>query len=138
MSILASPRFLRSVLYLDAAVCLLSVPALLAFSEPLAQLTGLPGSALTGVAVINLLFGLLISFVATRAVLPRRGVMAVVILNALWGLESIVLVFLGWFPLTGLGQTLVIGQGVAALIAADLEYMGLRRLQAAPQLGSAV
>ncbi|MFF2850885.1 hypothetical protein ACFVT5_31815 [Streptomyces sp. NPDC058001] len=62
---------------------------------------------------------------------PRLGA-TVVIGNTLSCVAMLVLTFTGVVPLTGLGTTFMVVGALVVAAFADVEYMGLRRLQAAP------
>jgi hypothetical protein len=51
----------------------------------------------------------------------------IIALNAVWVVDSIMLLFSGWVAPNGLGYAVVIAQAAAVLVLADLEYMGLKR-----------
>jgi hypothetical protein len=58
-------------------------------------------------------------------------VLAVIGLNALWALDSILLLVSGWVAPTAAGFAFVIAQGVVVAMYAELQLMGLRRSTAA-------
>ena len=67
------------------------------------------------------------AFVATQARVQRPLVFAVVASNALWALDSFLLLFTGWVDPTVLGEVFVVLQAVVVGVLAELELMGLRR-----------
>jgi hypothetical protein len=54
-------------------------------------------------------------------------VWAVIVLNALWTVDSILLLLSGWIEPTELGYGFVIFQAFGVAMFAGLEYFGLRR-----------
>ena len=58
---------------------------------------------------------------------PRSGVWAVVLINALWVIDSFALLASAWPDLTLLGKVFVLFQAVFVAILAELQFFGLRR-----------
>jgi len=54
-------------------------------------------------------------------------VFVVIVLNALWALDSVLLVLMGWVDTTPLGEYFVIGQAAIVGVLAEMEFLGLRR-----------
>jgi hypothetical protein len=79
-------------------------------------------------------FALLLAFLSTRARLPRAAVWAVIVANAIWAIDSIVLLFTGWVQPSLLGYLFVAGQAAFVAVIAELEYIGLRRSAAVAPL----
>jgi hypothetical protein len=131
MMSLNPPLFLRRVLLVDAAISAGTGVLLMRMAEPLAGLLGLPSALLFEAGLSLLPFAALVIYLATRSRLPRPFVWTVIACNALWAVDSIALLFTGWVAPTGLGITFVIAQAVLVLGFAELEYVGLRRAQAA-------
>lgn len=122
-----SSSFLRRVLLADAAAGAATGLLMLFGAGLLEQLLGLP-RALLQVAGLSLLpFAALIGYLATREQLSRKGVWAVIICNAIWVVDSVLLLLSGWVEPTRLGQAFVIAQALVVAIFAELEYFGLRR-----------
>jgi hypothetical protein len=71
----------------------------------------------------------LIAYLATRERLSRTGVWAVIVLNAIWAADSILLLLSGWVEPTRLGHAFVIAQALVVPIFAELEHFGLRRVR---------
>jgi hypothetical protein len=94
-------------------------------------LLGLP-AALTRYAGLSLLpFAALVAYLATRERLPRVAVWAVIAVNALWAVDSVLLLFTGWVDPTLLGYAFVLFQAVVVAFFAEAQYMGLRKSVAA-------
>jgi len=54
-------------------------------------------------------------------------VFAVVACNAVWALDSVILLLTGWVQPTVLGEVIVLAQAVIVATLAELEFVGLRR-----------
>jgi hypothetical protein len=59
--------------------------------------------------------------------LSRVAVLAVVALNLLWAIGSVVAVAAGWLSASTLGNVLVLGQAAAVALLADVQWLALRR-----------
>lgn len=127
MSIFASPRFLPTVLRIDAATCLASGALQLAATGPLADLLGLDAALLRGTGWFLLAYGAAVLWLAARPVLPRPLVWAIVAGNLLWALDCVLLVAAGWARPTPLGLAYVAVQAVTVVGLAELQWLGLRR-----------
>jgi hypothetical protein len=71
-----------------------------------------------------------VALIATRGQVHRGAVWAIVIINALWALDSIILLFTGWVAPNLLGYGFIIVQAVVVALFAELQFLALRR---APQ-----
>ncbi|MDB5873930.1 MAG: hypothetical protein JWQ07_3372 [Ramlibacter sp.] len=131
MSIFASPRFLRNVLFADAASCLATGALQLLFNAPLAQLLNLPGVLLAGTGWFLLAYAALVGFVATRDPLPRSLVWLFVAGNAGWAVACIALLVSRMLAPTALGMTWILAQAATVAVLAELQWTGLRRTRAA-------
>ncbi|HKP60271.1 MAG TPA: hypothetical protein VJV78_26280 [Polyangiales bacterium] len=122
-----SIQFLRNVLRLDALTCLISGAASLALGPALAGPLGLPAGLLQGSGAVLLVVAAFIAFAAKNTPQLRWPVWGVVIGNALWVVESILLLIGGNVQPTALGTAYVIAQAVVVAVLAELEFTGLRR-----------
>lgn len=123
--------FLRRVLFLDAATCLAAGLLMLLGAGLLSGLLGLPEMLLRYAGLSLLPFAGFLLYLGGRVQPPRGGVWLVIALNALWVLDSVLLLVLGGFMPTTLGYAFVLAQAAAVAVLAELEYVGLRRAQAA-------
>ncbi|AUX43422.1 membrane protein [Sorangium cellulosum] len=130
MSFINSPRFLRRALLADAVVSGATGLLMLAGAAPLAGLVGLPEALLRGAGASLLPFAALVAWLGTRARPGRTAVLAVVAVNALWVIDSVLLLALGWFDPTALGVTFVAAQALIVAAFAEAQVIGLRRAQA--------
>ena len=129
-----SPRFLRNVLFGDAAITLAAGAVQLLLARPLAQWMNLPAPLLTGTGLFMLCYAAVVGFVATRDPLPRPIVWLLAVGNFGWVLASAALLAGAWVAPTGVGMAWVLGQAAIVLVLAELQWTGLRRT---PALGLA-
>jgi hypothetical protein len=119
--------FLRRALAADAvtsgAAGLLMTFGAGALEGPL----GLPAPLLQVAGLILLPFAAGVAYLAARAMPPRPAVWAVIALNAVWALDSGLLLVSGWVAPTALGYAFVIVQAAAVAAFAEIQYVGLRR-----------
>jgi hypothetical protein len=73
----------------------------------------------------------LVAFVGTRETISRPAVQAIIALNVLWVAGSIGLLVSGWVAPTALGYAFVIAQAIVVGVFAELQFVGLRRSEAA-------
>ena len=124
---LSLSAFLRRAFLADAMGST-AVGMLLALDHgALAPMLGLSAPFLLGVGLITLPFAMAVGWMSSRQRLPRWAIWAVVLSNALWALQSAVLLIGGWVHPTGPGQAFVIGQAIWAAVFADLEWFGMAR-----------
>jgi hypothetical protein len=93
----------------------------------LSGVLSLPVALLREAGVVLLPFALLLVFMSTRARLPRAAVWAVIVVNAIWAIDSIALLFTGWVQPNLLGYVFVAAQAAFVALMAELEYFGLRK-----------
>lgn len=127
MTLLQPSPLLRLTLKVDAlaggAMGLLMALA----AQPLGELLGLPFVLLLVAGIVLLPLALVLYWMSNQPALSRTGVWAVIALNALWVVESAALLVTGYVQPTALGYAFVIGQALAVLLFAELEFFGLRR-----------
>jgi hypothetical protein len=122
-----SPTFLRRVLMIDAAISGATGLMLVFGASLLEGLLGLSAGLIFGAGLSLVPFAVLVAWLATREILPRAGVWAVVVCNVLWAADSILLLVSGYVTPTLLGYAFVTAQALVVAILAELEYVGLRR-----------
>ena len=124
-------NLLRRALIVDAIVtgaCAL----LLAFGGRLLEaLLGLPASLLTIAGVSLIVYTAFLAWLIRRDTLPRGAVWFVIAGNALWAIDSVLLLFTNWVDPTVIGQVFVLFQAVIVAVFAEAQYVGLRRAQTA-------
>jgi hypothetical protein len=127
MTSIRASSLLRRVLVVDAVTSGAMGVAMIAFAELFASLLQLPVELVSEAGIVLLPFAAFVGFVASRPEPTRIAVWIIIALNAVWVVDSIMLLFTGWVAPNGLGLAVVIAQAAAVLVLADLEYMGLRR-----------
>ncbi len=121
---------LRRVLLADALVS--GATGLLMFGGAgfLASLLDLPQPLLSYAGLVLLPYGALVAWVGTRENLQRPAVWTVILANALWTVDSIVLLLSGWVAPNTLGYAFVIAQALVVALFAAMQYSGIRRMSA--------
>src|SRR5205823_6556143 len=119
--------FLRRVLLIDAVISGATGVMLVAGADLLHDWLAVPAVLARGAGVSLIPFALLVGYLATRVSMPRAGVWAVIVCNALWAVDSILLLVGGFVSPTALGTAFIVAQALAVAILAELEYVGLRR-----------
>jgi hypothetical protein len=118
-------RNLRVLLGLDAAFCLAAGLGLVAGAGVLGPALGLPAGLLRGAGLVLLPWGAFVAWCASRAVPPRPAVLAVVVLNLIWAVDSVVLLATGWVAPNGLGVGFVLVQAAMGGGIAVLQWLAL-------------
>jgi hypothetical protein len=126
MSLFASPRFLRNVLWADAASCAVTALLHLFAGTTLAEGLGLSGSLLAASGLVLLAVVATAAYAATCEPIPRLPVWLLVAGNWLWAAACLVLLFSGAAS-TWLGQAYLVAQAAFVAVLAELEWIGLRR-----------
>ncbi|MEO8024166.1 hypothetical protein [Polaromonas sp.] len=129
-SLTASPQFLRSVLWLDAATGAATGALQLLLTALLASLLGLPETLLmaSGWAILGYVAG--ISFIATRQFVPTSLVWVLIGANLLWVAGCLALLIGDFVTPTLAGKVFVAVQAVAVGLLAELQWVGLRKAAA--------
>jgi hypothetical protein len=127
MQLLRTSTFLRWVLFADAATCVATGLLMTLGSDPLGEYLGLPAGLLRYSGISLLPFAALLVYLATRENLSPPVVWMVIVLNALWAVDSILLLLTGWVAPTEIGRTFVVAQALGVAAFAVLEYVGLKR-----------
>jgi hypothetical protein len=127
MDLSRTSSFLRLALIADAAVSGATGLAMMLGAGVVDGLLGVPGPLLRYAGLSLLPFAALVAFLATRDDIPRPAVWAVVACNALWAVNSIVLMASGWIAPTALGYAFIAFQALVVAIFAELQYVGLRK-----------
>ncbi|RKH01354.1 hypothetical protein [Corallococcus carmarthensis] len=122
-----SGSLLRRALLLDGVASGAMGLLMAVAAGPLGPLLGLEPGLLRAAGLGLLPFALLLGYLASRATLPSWPVWFVVAVNALWVVDSVLLMTHGPTAPTGLGVAFVTAQALAVAVFAALEYAGLRR-----------
>ncbi len=123
--------FLRYALLADAIASGATGPLLIAGADPLTGLLGLPVTLMREAGLLLVPYVALVAFVGTRETISRPAVQAIIALNVLWVAGSIGLLVSGWVAPTALGYAFVIAQAIVVGVFAELQFVGLRRSEAA-------
>ena len=122
----SSPRP-RQALRLDALLTGATGLLLAAGAGALEPLLGLPPLLLRVAGLALIPFAMLLAWMARRERLPRWSVWSVVAVNALWALDSLLLLATGWVEPTWLGTAFVAGQALIVALFAELQASGAKR-----------
>lgn len=121
-------HFLRTILKLDAASCLLMAAALVAGSAMLETVTGIPAALLVSAGMSLIPIGLFILWLGTRKNAPSSFVYLVVLGNLGWTAASFVV--LTFTPtISPVGMAGLIAQAISVAVFAMLELRGARESQ---------
>lgn len=132
MSLFDSPRFLRNVLWADAAAGAGSSLLHLLAAGALAELLGLPHAILVMSGAALVVYLAAAAYLAICDPTPRRGVGMLIAANWAWVGACAVIFMINVSALTPLGQAYLLVHALAVAALAELEWFGLRR---APRLG---
>ena len=119
--------FLRRALQADAIVSGAMALLLVFGAGFLASLLNLPEAFLRNTGLILMVFALGVGYLATREMMPKVAVWAVIAINAVWTIDSIVLLASGLVSPNLLGQAFIVMQAIAVGVFAELEFIGLRK-----------
>lgn len=131
-SFFASPHFLRRVLWLDAASGVATGLLHVAFAEALAPMLGLPVKLLLWSGCALAAFVLFIVWIAMQRTISAGPVRLLIAANAAWVLGCVGLLVSGAVTPTLLGEVFLIVQAVAVGVLAELEWIGVRKIQPEP------
>ncbi len=121
--------FLRRVLAVDAIGAAVSAVALIAGAQTAGALLGLPAALIEGIGIAFLPFAAFVGWLASRETPPAAGVWAVILLNALWVVDSLLVAAGVWFQPSSVGVAVIVVQALGIATLAELEYVGLKRLR---------
>jgi len=116
-----------SPLLADGVLGLATGSLLVLASAWLAELLALPRELLLGSGLALLPLGLFLPWLSSGETVNRLLVWAVLAVNALWVVDSLLLLIAGWIAPNLLGHIFVIGQALLVLLFIELELMGLKR-----------
>jgi hypothetical protein len=127
MSINTPFGFLRRVLIADAASSAAMGLLLLTLNEQISAMLSLPSELLSEAGLVLLPFAAFVAFIASRDIPPRKAVWAIMAMNAVWVVDSVLLLFSGWIQPNVFGQAFIAMQALFVLVMTELEYVGLKR-----------
>jgi hypothetical protein len=132
MPMLHPSPLLRQALLSDAVTSAACGLLMLLGAGPLSGLLGLPQMLLRLSGAVLLPYAAIIACLGLREQLQRPAVWAVVIGNAIWTADSLLLLVSGWVEPTRAGYAFVIAQALVVLLYAELQWMGLRQSRTTP------
>ena len=127
MTTLNASPLLRRALLADGLIGIASGSLLILLNSWYANLLALPGDLLLAAGLTLLPLGLFLMWLGSQETVSRRLVWVVLAINAMWAIDSLVLLFSGWISPNLLGQIFVIGQAALVLLFLELELIGLKR-----------
>ena len=126
MNIHSSP-LLRQALVADATTSAAFGLLMLIGAGPLSGILGLPEMLLRIAGLVLLPYAGFIGWLGMREEIQKPVAWAVVLGNALWAADSLLLLVSGWVSPTGAGTAFVIAQALVVLMYAEFQYVGLKR-----------
>ena len=123
----APSSLLRKALLADALLSGITGLALALLAGPLATPLGLAVGLLRWSGIILIPYAAFVARLGKRARIQRPLVFIVVACNAVWALDSVLLLVAGWIEPTLLGEVFVLGQAAVVAVLAELQFIGLRR-----------
>lgn len=119
--------FLRRVLLADAIISGATGLLLFLGAGLLSGLLQLPAELLRPAGLFLIPYGALVAFIATRNAMARLAVWLIIVVNALWAVDSIVLLLTGWVAPNTLGYAFIVFQALVVAAFAELQFTGLRQ-----------
>jgi hypothetical protein len=123
--------FLRRALQADAVVSGAMAVLLTTAAGALAPLLDLPEALLRETGLFLIVYAALVGWLSYRAAMPKPLLWVVIAGNALWTLGSVMLLVIGPVAPNLLGEVFVAAQAIVVGVFAELQYIGLRRSDAA-------
>ena len=130
MTIHSSP-LLRQALVADATTSAAFGLMMLIGAGALSAIFGLPEMLLRIAGLVLLPYAAFIGWLGLREQIQKPIAWAVVLANALWAVDSLLLLVSGWVSPTSAGYAFVIAQALVVLMYAEFQIVGLRRSGAA-------
>ncbi|WP_157254006.1 hypothetical protein [Nonomuraea typhae] len=123
----ADAKLLRFALRLDGAATAANGLLYLGAAAVFGGMFGLPAALLYPVGAFLAAFGAALLALAARPVISKAATGVFMAVNVLWVIASVEAVIAGWFPLSALGDGLVLAQAAAVAGFTALQYAGLRK-----------
>lgn len=119
--------FLRRVLLADALVSA-AVGAVMALGASALQgLLGLPGALLMLAGLALFPYAAYLLWLTRHVAVPRAAFWMPIVLNIMWAIDCLLVLFGGGVSPTLLGKAFIMVQVVTVLLFAELEFIGLSR-----------
>ena len=119
--------FLRKALVADAIATAATGILLAAASNWLERWLNIPATLLFYAGAALIPFATFVLYLAAQNQVSRVAVWTVVVCNALWVVDSLLLLASGWVAPSMLGYTFVIAQAFVVAAFCELQFTGLRR-----------
>lgn len=119
--------FLRGVLFADAATCVAMALLLTLGAGMLDGFLKLPAQLLFYAGISLFPFAAFLAYLGTREAVASLLIWSVILLNALWAFDSILILLTVWVEPSAFGYVFIIGQAVCVAVLAGFEYLGLKR-----------
>lgn len=120
-------NFLKNVLYLDAIVTGVNALAYLVASSIINEHLGYPVGVQIGAGIFLAIFVIEILLIAGKKPINPSAVKAIIVVNVLWPIASIIALLAGWLEATTLGTVWAILQAIVVAAFAELQYFGLKK-----------
>ncbi|CAE6962837.1 MULTISPECIES: hypothetical protein [Pseudomonas] len=131
MNVLQPNPMLRDALLLDGLLSGVTGLLLVLAAGWLGAFLELPRLLLLVAGSALLPFAALLVWLSNRQQISRQVVWAVIAVNALWVIDSLLVLLIGWLSPNLFGYAFVIAQALAVALLAELQWFGLRHSQAA-------
>lgn len=122
---------LRKVLLLDGLLSGVTGLLLVLAAGWLGAFLELPRLLLLVAGSALLPFAAMLVWLSSRAEISRPAIWAVIAVNLIWVIDSLLLLVVGWVSPNLFGYAFVIAQALAVGLLAELQWFGLRHSQAA-------
>ncbi len=116
--------FLRRALQIDAVFSGAAALLMVFGAGFLASLLNLPETFLRNTGLVLVVFALGVGYLASRDMMSKTAVWAVIAINAVWTIDSIVLLASGWVSPNLLGQAFIVMQAIAVGVTGKASCMG--------------
>ncbi|WP_134495483.1 hypothetical protein [Microvirga pakistanensis] len=127
MTTIHSSPLLRQALVADASTTAAFGLLMLIGAGPVGNALGLPETLLRTLGVLLLPFAIFMGWLGVRETIQKPIAWLVIVVNAIWIIDSFLLLVSGWISPTRAGYAFVIAQALAVLMYAEFKYVGLRR-----------
>ena len=131
MNALQPTPMLRNALLLDGLLSGVTGLLLVLAAGWLGAFLELPRLLLLVAGSALLPFAALLVWLSNRAEISRQAIWAVIAVNALWVIDSLLVLVIGWVSPNLFGYAFVIAQALAVALLAELQWFGLKQSQAA-------
>jgi hypothetical protein len=121
-------RFLRTVLLADAVATMATGVVMAVGSTALEPWLNIPAPLLFYAGLVLLPYAAFVFYLTRQSEVPRSAVWAVVLCNAAWAIDSLLLLTTGWIAPSPLGYAFVIVQAVVVAVFCELQWLAMRRV----------